>query len=159
MQEQQPLKLLALDAEDLAIVSAHLQDAVTRVGDLVYLKDERRFALAASRFDWLSAVEGKGNRRRRSAVHFDRVTGVKARGIDRSKPGECLCLLAVTFEEGDAPSGSLRLDFAGGACIKLDVECVEARLADLGPAWEARCCPEHADDLEPEGTATAAQSA
>lgn len=143
------LKLLALDAEDLAIVSAHLQDAVTRVADLVYLKTERRFVLGVSRFDWLAAVEGGGNRRRRSAVHFERVRSVKTRGIDRENPAEALCLLAITFDAAEAPSGCLQLDFAGGACIKLDVECVEARLADLGPTWEARCCPEHAEDVQP----------
>lgn len=157
--QEQPLKLLALDAEDLAILSAHLQDAVTRVGDIAYLPSERRFALAASRFDWLSAVEGKGNRRRRSAIHFDRVRSVRTKGIDRDKPNACLCLLAISFEEGQSPSGNLQLDFAGGACIKLDVECVEARLSDLGPAWEARCCPEHVEDLEPAGSVEAAHRA
>ena len=39
----QPLRLLALDAEDLALVSAHVQDAVLRVGDLAYLPRKKAF--------------------------------------------------------------------------------------------------------------------
>jgi hypothetical protein len=131
----QPLKLLAVDAEDLSIISAHLQDSVIKVGDFVYLPKEQRFAFAANRFDWVSAVEGEGNRRRRAAIHFDRVRSVKCRNIDRENPNQALCLLAVAFEETDPPSD---------ASIRIEVECIEARLADLGPVWAATCCPAHA---------------
>ena len=58
-----PLKLIALDADDLAIVSAHLQDSVLKVADLVYLPREQRFALAARRFDWEGAQHGACRRR------------------------------------------------------------------------------------------------
>ncbi len=46
------LKLIALDADDLKVISAHLQDAVLRVGDIAYLPRERRFAALGNRFDW-----------------------------------------------------------------------------------------------------------
>jgi len=140
----QPLKLLAVDAEDLSIISAHLQDSVIKVGDFVYLPKEQRFAFAANRFDWVAAVEGEGNRRRRTAIHFDRVRSVKCRNIDRENPHQALCLLAVAFEETDPPSGCVTLAFSGDASIRIEVECIEARLADLGPVWAASCCPAHA---------------
>lgn len=137
----EPLKLAVFDADDLAIVSAHLQDALARVGDLAYLPDERRFALVARRFDWES--DASEPRRRLTGLHFERVLGVRTRGIDRTRPDEPLNLLAVTFEETDAPAGTARLLFAGGACVQLDLECLEALMKDMGPIWAARARPVH----------------
>ena len=49
------LKLLALDGEDLEVVSAHMQDAVFKVGDLQYWPSHKQFAIAANRFVWEKA--------------------------------------------------------------------------------------------------------
>ena len=57
-------------------------------------------------------------------------------------------LLAVSFEETDRPAGVVTLTFSGGAVLRLEVECLEAELADLGPSWATDCCPEHALDGE-----------
>ncbi len=140
------LKLVALDQEDLAIVSAHLQDAIVRVGDLTYLCKEKRFALVGRRFDW-EAGPNEPPRRRLTGLHFERVKAVRARGIDRSNPDAVLSLLAITFEETDNPSGTATLIFAEGAAIQLDVECIELQMKDLGPVWEAESRPAH--DLTP----------
>ncbi|MDR7035520.1 MULTISPECIES: DUF2948 family protein [Methylobacterium] len=138
------LKLAALDPEDLTVISAHLQDAILRAGDLTYLAAEHRFVLVVRRFDW-SAPEGEPPRRRLAGVHFERVLGVRTRGIAPGQDSDAaLSLLAVTFEPGDAPSGTVTLVFAGGAAIRLDVECVEVRMKDLGPVWEADARPVHA---------------
>ena len=136
------LHLVALDQEDLAIVSAHLQDAVIRVGDLAYLPQERRFAIVGRRFDW-EASPGEPPRRRLTGLHFERVEAVRVRGIDRCNPDKILNLLAITFEERDAPSGTLTLIFAEGAAIQADVECIEMQMKDLGPVWGAESRPTH----------------
>jgi hypothetical protein len=136
------LRLVALDQEDLAVVSAHLQDAVIRVGDLAYIPQERRFAVAARRFDW-EANSGEPPRRRLTGLHFERVQAVRLRGIDRANPDAVLNLLAVTFEERDPPSGTVTLIFADGAAIQADVECIEMQMKDLGPVWEAESRPTH----------------
>jgi hypothetical protein len=145
--EMELLKLAALDADDLAVVSAHLQDAILRAGDLAYLPRERRFALVARRFDW-TAPEGTPPRRRLTGLHFDRVLGVRARGVPRDEPDAVLELLAITFEPGESPSGTATLVFAGGAAIRLDLECIEAGMKDLGPVWEAESRPVHAVPLD-----------
>ena len=135
------LRLVALDNEDLAVVSAHLQDSVVRIDDLAYFPRERRFAVCARRFDW----EGQPDeppRRRLTALHFERVLACRTRGIDRKRRGAALNLLAVTFAETDAPSGTITLLFSEGA-IQLDVECVEAQMKDMGPVWEAEGRPRH----------------
>jgi hypothetical protein len=140
-----PLKLIALDADDLAIVSAHLQDAVLKVADIAYLPAEKRFALAARRFDWQGAQAGQ-RRRRLAALHFERVAAARSTKIDPAVPGAVLNLLAITVEAQDAPAGTITLHFSDGAAIQLEVECIEAQMKDLGPIWEAVATPGHPDD-------------
>jgi hypothetical protein len=136
------LKLLALDTEDLDVISATTQDAVVRVGDMGYAKADRRFALLMNRFAWEEG--GRTRQRRRAALHFDRVEDVKSAGFDTNAVDGVLELLAIRFRPGDDPEGTVELDFAGGGTERLSVECLEARLQDLGAAWAARATPEHA---------------
>jgi hypothetical protein len=140
-----PLKLLALDEEDLAVVSSHLQDAVVRVGDVAYLPSQKRFAAIVNRFDWESASEpgAKDFQRRRTALRFDRVLSAKHMDLKPDEPHRVLSLLAIGFKASDAPSGLVTLTFSGGVLIQLEVECLEAELRDLGPAWSTRNKPEH----------------
>jgi hypothetical protein len=134
------LRLAALDADDLAVISAHMQDAVVRVGDIRHLPGRKQFALVANRFDWEESGEGL---RRRAGLHFDRVMKVAARNIRRDDPDAVLSLLAIGFEPGEPPAGAVVLSFSGGGTIRLEVECIEAGLRDLGPAWAATRRPSH----------------
>lgn len=146
--KMEELKLIALDAEDLRILSCHLQDAVIRVGDMAYLKEGMRFAAIANRFDWEGAVKSKDDefQRRRTGLRFERVKSAQVQGIDLKKKDLVLVLLAVAFEPGDEPEGTLILHFAGGGAIRLGVECIEAELRDLGAVWSTQHKPEHASD-------------
>ena len=148
------LKLIAFDADDLAVISAHLQDAVLKVADIAYLPHERRFAAVGNRFDWADALQdGKAKTRdyvrRQMALRFERVLGAKLQGIDPKKKNAVLALLAIAFEPAEAPedpSGHVTLNFADGAAIRLEVECIEAEFKDLGPVWRAKAMPRHPDD-------------
>ena len=142
MPETEDLKLVVLDADDLAIVSAHLQDAVAKIGDMAYLPGEKRFAMLVNRFDWTTAGKPEPIRKR-AGIHFERVLNAKMKGIDLSKRETVLNLLAVEFEEAEAPSGAVTLHFSGDGAIRLEVECLEAALSDLGPQWPAQKCPQH----------------
>ena len=142
MPETDDLKLVVLDVDDLAIVSAHLQDAVAKIGDMAYLPAEKRFAMLVNRFDWTTAEKPEPVRKR-TGIHFERVLNAKMRGIDPSKRDAVLNLLAVEFEEAEAPSGAVTLHFSGDGAIRLEVECLEAALSDLGPLWPAQKCPQH----------------
>jgi hypothetical protein len=140
-----PLKLLALDEEDLQVLSSHLQDAVVRVGDMAYLPSQKRFAAVLNRFDWESASTkgGKDYQRRRTALRFDRVLRAQHKDLRPNAPDRVLELLAIQFEPDDAPGGKITLAFSGDVTIRLEVECVEAEMRDLGPAWSTRSKPEH----------------
>lgn len=141
MAAHQPLKLIALDADDLAVVSAHLQDAIAKIADMAYLPAEKRFAMVVNRFDW-TCPEHK-DQRCRTGIHFNRVLAARTRGVDLKDGNTVLNLLAVEFEEKDAPSGRVTLYFSGDAAIQLDVEVLEAAMSDLSEVWPAKKRPAH----------------
>lgn len=136
------LKLIALDADDLTVLSAHAQDAVVRVGDIAWRPAEQRFALVMRRFDWEGSGSGHA-RRRLTGLHFARVTALKAHRVDPKAKDQVLNLLAITFEPAEEPGGCIYLAFSGGATLKLSVECIEAQLKDMGGMWETASKPTH----------------
>jgi hypothetical protein len=137
------LKFVVLDEEDLEVVSAHVQDAVVKAADIMWRPREKRLVMPLNRFDWEGAQADQPEfRRRRAALRFERVLTCKCRHVDGRDA--VLNLLAVEFSELDAPSGVVTLTFSGGAAMRLEVECLEAELADLGPTWTAAGCPVHA---------------
>ena len=139
------LRLSALDTEDLAVISAQMQDAVLLAGDMRYTQKRKQFVLIANRFAW---DESETPQRRRTGLHFDRVLSVRTLNMSHLQKDEVLSLLSVTFAETDAPSGEVLLSFSDGATVRLTVECLECQMADLGPAWAARAVPAHPLDEE-----------
>ena len=138
------LKLIALDKEDLEIVSAHLQDAVVKVDEIVWQPEAHRLVVALNRFDWEAATtETPAWQRRRSALRFDRVLSFKSRNVQPADKNKVLNLLALDFAETDAPAGVVTLSFSGDVALRLDVECIESEVVDLGPVWATTCCPDH----------------
>jgi Protein of unknown function (DUF2948) len=142
------LKLVALDGDDIEVISAHVQDAVVRMADIFWQPSERRFVIALNRFDWVTAAETvavrKADYRRcRTALRFERVLSCKSRNLDQSNKETQLNLLAVEFAERDSPAGTITMTFSGGGVIRLDVECLEAELADLGEVFAAAARPNH----------------
>lgn len=140
------LALVAMDADDLSVLSANLQDARIAVGDLAYLPAEKRFVLVGKRFDWIKAAAG-GCERAAMGLHFERVLGVTRTGLAQDDGERVLNLLAVDFEAADLPGGHVTLTFSGGAAIRLDVECVEAQMRDLGPRFPCDKVPTHLADV------------
>lgn len=143
------LKLVALDREDIEIVSAHLQDSVVRAADIHWRPAEKRLVIALNRFDW-EAAHGTPSRyrRRQAALRFDRVKACKCRNCTAADKGHVLNLLAVSYDDSDQSGGVVTLTFSGGAALRLEVECLEAELADLGPVWSTAVCPSHILDGE-----------
>jgi len=137
------LKLVALDREGLGVISAHVQDSCLRRADMTLLPKHKRFLLSAMRFDWAGAKEGRAERIG-SVLRFERVLKVSHLGLAGRDENSVLNLLAVTFEKTDPPSGMVLLAFADGAIVRLEVECLEAELRDVGPRRPAQECPGHA---------------
>jgi hypothetical protein len=128
------LKLIALDADDLAIISAHVQEAQVQPSDIIWRQGEKRLVIGMNRLDWEQTMAGEATPRRvLSALRFDRVLACKSRHIDLEAPPEAtLELLGIEFHPLEAPGGSVVLMFSDGGALRLDVECLECELADLG---------------------------
>jgi hypothetical protein len=139
MSRPAPLKLLAEDAEDLAVISAAMQDAVAKVGDISYEPKARLLTVAFNRYAW----EAGGGARVRAALQIAGVLKVAARNIRREAPEAVLELLALSFEPGDPPGGEVTLSFAGGGDLRAVVECVDAVLADVSEPWPTPRKPAH----------------
>jgi hypothetical protein len=138
--------LAAADVEDLEILSARLQDGLARLKDLVWMPRQRRFTALFNRFLW----ESGRPQRTRAVLSVDSVLKVQSQNIKlgAGKPGAgeaVVSLLAIRFTppgEAENPGGEIALQFSGGGAIRLEVECIDAALADLGRPWPARR-PEH----------------
>jgi hypothetical protein len=139
-----PLRLLAADVEDLAVISAALQDAVAKVGDILFEPQDKRLTLAVNRFRWEKGP--RAPERVRSAAQFGHVLGVRSKGVILGDKEAVLAVLAVEFQPSavaEDPSGVLLLRLAGGGEIAAEVECIDAVLSDLSDPWAARRAPRH----------------
>ncbi|MEQ1615759.1 MAG: DUF2948 family protein [Hyphomicrobiaceae bacterium] len=137
-----------------------MQDAVLLIADMAFLPKESRFAAITNRFDWDAAAkaetEGKTDSkllRHRAALRFERVLSAKVSGIDLKDKRRALSILALQFEETGAPAGTVTIICAGNAAIRLEVECLEVELKDLGAMWAARAKPTH-DEVPPQPKTT-----
>ena len=141
MAKTAPLRLLAQDAEDLAVISAAMQDAVAKVGEISYEAKARRLTIGFNRYRW----ETGESQRVRSGLQLGGVLKVQTRKIRRGARDAVIEVLAVTFEPGEAPGGVVTISCAGGGDLRAVVECVDAVLADVSEPWPTPRTPTHAD--------------
>jgi hypothetical protein len=156
MAEARPMRLVAKDAEDMAVVASCLQDALVPLAEMRFLKEEKRFVMLVNRFRWEQAGDAvkpelKGDasyadaapdQRINSGICIDGVTTVRSRGIDRNKPAKFLSLMTIGL---DGPN-RLNLVFSGGGAIQLGIESPSVFLQDFGEAWPTQWRPDHAVD-------------
>src|ERR1700722_3254679 len=134
------LRLKAEDGEDLAVISAILQDALVAVADMVYQPEEKRFVLVANRFrhEASAAAPRQGRERVMTGLRIDGVTTVRRRGFHPGETERLLVLLAIS-----AGAGAIFLDFAGGGSIRLESGRILCHLDDFGEPWPTRFRPSH----------------
>lgn len=151
----QPIRLVALTAEDLPVISALVQDAVGCVAETSWKPAQRRMAIMLKRFRWEDSERAERERRPYERVHsaliIDSVMAVRARGIDLNDRKKPLAVLGLQYALGDEPpSARLLLALSGGGELAIDVECVDVSLADLTRPWEAQASrsPKHSLDAE-----------
>jgi hypothetical protein len=139
------LRLAALDTDDLAVISAHMQDAVARLGDFAFLRRQGTFALVANRFVWVREPGGeKTGQRRQAGLSINRVRRARSTRIRQGAPDAVVSLLAITFApEPEGAGGTIELTLAGGGAIRLEVECIEVQMSDIGEAWATPNVPHH----------------
>ena len=127
-------KLIALDEDDLAVISAHVQESTVQIRDILWRQDEKRLVIAMKRLDWGGEKTGELARRDQlSALRFERVLSCQSRNIDLGSPDQEIELLGIEFQAGKLPGGAIVLIFANRGALRLDIECLECELADFGP--------------------------
>jgi hypothetical protein len=134
------LKLVALDGPGLEIISAYLQNSCLKASDIAWFDKQGRFVAKLMRYDWVAAKAGS-DERVGAVLRFDRVSRVSRLGtFAADRP---LNLIGARFEKIDPPSGMVILAFEDGGVLRLDVECVEVELRDIGPRAPAGQCDGH----------------
>jgi hypothetical protein len=143
------LKLRAEDADDLAVISACLQDSLVAVRDLAFVLQDRSFLLVANRFRWEDSARPEGGeagyQRTLCGVTFGAVDGVSYLGFRRSEDQRILSLLAIR-PGSDGGRDSILLEFSGGPAIRLDVTRILCHAQDLGEPWPTQWQPRHDAD-------------
>lgn len=146
---EQPLRLRALDTEDLSVVSSLLQDSVFPASEMAWDRPQHRFALLVNRFRWEDAPRAESGRRDfervRTVVTVENVLGVRTQGVPQGDADTVLSLLSLGFEPGDEGAGRLLLTLAGDGAVELDVEALEVTLRDVTRPYLApsRRSPDH----------------
>jgi hypothetical protein len=160
MAEGQPIRLMAKDAEDLAVVASCLQDALVPLSEMRFIKEEKRFVMLLNRFRWELAGNGAkgeikgrdanfadaspGNQRTNSGLSVEGVIAVRSRGIDLAKPAKFLNLMTLGLADpAQAGPNTLNLMFSGDGVIQLEIEGTSVFLQDFGEAWPTQWRPDH----------------
>lgn len=144
-----PIKLRALDADDLSVVSALVQDSVFPASEMTWQVPQRRFAVLLNRFRWEDRDNATARRRDfervQSVLTIEDVRKVQSQGVPRGDADTVLSILTVAFEAGEDGTGRILLNLAGDGAIALDVEALEVTLTDVTRPYVApsKRAPEH----------------
>ncbi len=136
-----PLRLKALDADDLAVMAALVQDAVFPASEMKWDAKARRFAVLLNRFRWEDADNARLRKRSfervQSLLVIEDVMKVQSQGVDKSDPDMIFSLLSVDFEAGEDGTGRVVMTLAGDGVIALEVEALEVLLRDVTRPYRA----------------------
>lgn len=146
---EKPLRLKALDVEDLGVLSGFVQDAVFPGSEMKWDRNARRFALLLNRFRWEDAAHAESRKRAyervQSVLVIEDVVRVQTQGVDPRDSDMVLSVLAATFEAGEDGGGNVLLTLAGDGAIRVEVEALEVVLKDVTRPYVApsKAKPEH----------------
>lgn len=147
MPDFKPLRLIAEDSDDLTVISASIQDAVTKAENMKYETRPRRFSVELNRFRWeevVGARKSEPKSRVRSLLAVDGVLSVKTRGVSKSDPEMVYSLLSISFTPAEEPpGGTVTLLFAGDGEVAIEVEALDVTLLDSDYEWTTRHTPNH----------------
>lgn len=133
-----PLNLVAMDGEDLQILSSLVQDAVFPITEMRWHARDKQLALLINRFRWEdTARERHGAERVRTLLVIENVLGIASQGIDRNERDMILQVLSVDFEPDQDIDGHVTLTLAGDGAIRARVEALEVRLRDVTRPYKA----------------------
>ena len=139
------LKLIAKTDEDLRVISAHLQDSITRTGNIANLKKNKILLMELNRFTWEDVEKGvfRRNKRIRTVLKFDHVIDVNSKNINQKEKEKFLDFLAIESKQMPNKHYEMKLIFSGDLVLRIIAEVIEVTLDDQGEAWETKNKPKH----------------
>lgn len=149
---EKPLRLKALDAEDLGVLSGLVQDAIFPATEIKWDRAARRFAILLNRFRWEDAPKAEARQRSyervQSVLVIEDAMAVQSQGIDARDKDIVLSVLTVGFTAGTDGGGYIELTLAGDGAIRVQVEALEVVLKDVTRPYVAPsgAMPRHSDE-------------
>ncbi len=150
------LKLKAEEIEDVTIMSAYLQDAITMMGDVVYQQGSRQFVMMLNRYVWESRCPDSGRlideseqvketacSRIRTGLHFNDIIKINSQNINTTLKKHPLELLSIEAYNTKDETFQIDFIFSGQGIIRLECEIISAHMQDIGQPWPAKCHPKH----------------
>ena len=139
------LKLTGTSEEDIKVISAHLQDSITQIKDIIHLKINRIFLIQFNRFMWEDIEKGvfRNNKRVISVLKFENVLNVYSKNLNQNSKDRFLDFLAIETKFLSDKSYEINLHFAGDILIKINSEVIECFLEDISDPWETKNKPKH----------------
>ena len=143
--QKKSLKLSGTSVEDLRVISAHLQDSITQIKDIVHLKINRIFLIQFNRFMWEDIEKGvfRNSKRVISVLKFENVLNVYSKNLNQNNKDRFLDFLAIETKFLSDKSYEINLHFAGDILIKINSEVIECFLEDISDPWETKNKPKH----------------
>ena len=132
---EKPLRLMALDADDLGIISGLIQDAVFPASEIKWNRARHRFAILLNRFRWEDAPNAERRKRDyervQSVLMIEDVVNVQSQGVDPNETDIVLSMLAASFTPTKDGGGYIEITLAGDGAIRVEVEALEVILKDV----------------------------
>ena len=148
MTEENRLKLRAVAAEDVEIMSALLQDGLVAASDLHYQTDEASFMMVINRFCWEQADDSGSETQLNRCLCGLKVAHVKQvsqRGLS-TVSNEFYNLLSITYEEikeNEKAMNRLTFTFSDGYGIRLTVDELALIMQDIAAPHPGLARPQH----------------
>ena len=136
-----PLRLRALDTEDLQVLAALVQDAVFPGAEMRWDRKARRFAILLNRFRWEDVDKARQRNRAyervQAVLSVEDVIAVKTQGVDRNDTEMVYSLLSIAFVPAEDGMGRVDMTLAGDGVIGIEVEALEVLLRDVTRPYAA----------------------
>jgi hypothetical protein len=148
------LRLLAHGEDDVAVVSALLQDAIIPGADMEFNRNTNQFIIVANRFCWeiqpldgVTSSDGKPvHERRLCGICIRHVTAVQHHDWPDMRQGALFNLLALRYVDMSKHTGEgvgLQFEFSGGSSLRLLTDEIDITLADLNAGHPTSLQPAH----------------
>ncbi len=141
-----PLKLHAVDEEDLHIISSYLQDALFPLSSMHVDYDQGTFSCLLNRFCWEHEEDHKTHGfyyRIHTGVLIKNIQAVHTRNFDHQSPHRVMNLLALKTQASDNGGVFLSFLFAHDKEIRLEVSALNLWMNDVESPWPTKKKPIH----------------